>query len=130
MDGVLRRVTNSQASQPRRKAFDQLICEGNSAPFLSLLGVSLASGSGIVTKEDEIESICFEIRQAISKTRLVSDDSVEEENDGYSWSLQDFDLGQPIVQERMTIFTSSHDLNPISNLNIFWLCPIAVGGLL
>lgn len=98
LDGVLRRVTNSQASQLRRKAFDQLICEGNSAPFLSLLGVSLASGSGIVTKEDEIESICFEIRQAISKTRLVSDDSVEEENVGYSWSLQDFDLGQPIAQ--------------------------------
>ena len=123
MDGVLRRVTNSQASQLRRKAFDQLICEGNSAPFLSLLGVSLASGSGIVTKEDEIESICFEIRQAISKTRLVSGDSVEDENDGYRWSLQDFDLGQPIAQERMIISASSHDLYPISNLNIFWLCP-------
>jgi len=98
LDGVLRRVTNSQAAQLRRKAFDQLISEGNSAPFLSLLGVSLASGSGIVTKEDEIESICFEIRQAISKTRLLNDDAAENGVNDYKWSLLDFELGQPIAQ--------------------------------
>ena len=35
LDGLLRRVTNHQASQIRRKTFDQ-----NSAPFLALVGVS------------------------------------------------------------------------------------------
>ena len=35
LDGLLRRVTNHQASQLRRKNFDQ-----NSAPFLALVGVS------------------------------------------------------------------------------------------
>ena len=49
----------------------QLTSQGNSAPFLSLLGVSLASGSGLIAKEVEIESVCYEIRQAVSGTRLV-----------------------------------------------------------
>ena len=35
LDGLLRRVTSHQASQIRRKTFDQ-----NSAPFLALVGVS------------------------------------------------------------------------------------------
>ena len=41
LDSVLRRVTNKQASHLRRKAFDQLTINGNSAPFLALVGVSL-----------------------------------------------------------------------------------------
>ena len=41
LDSVLRRVTNHQAAHLRRKAFDQLTINGNSAPFLALVGVSL-----------------------------------------------------------------------------------------
>ena len=41
LDSVLRRVTNTQAAHLRRKAFDQLTINGNSAPFLALVGVSL-----------------------------------------------------------------------------------------
>ena len=41
LDSVLRRVTNHQAVQLRKKAFDQLTLNGNSAPFLALVGVSL-----------------------------------------------------------------------------------------
>ena len=99
LDGVLGRVATSQAADLRRKAFDQLLSEGNSAPFLALLGVSLASGSGIITKEDEVDQICWEIKQAVGKTRLVvtnSDSAATQQN--HTWSLQDFELGPPIAK--------------------------------
>ena len=96
LDGVLRRVTHTQASELRRRALDQLSLAGDSQPFLALLGVSLASGSGIISKEDEIENICGEIRRAVGNTRLVSDDVITDHD--HHCSLQDFDLGQPIAK--------------------------------
>ena len=95
LDGVLKRVTNSQAAELRRRAFDQLTSSNNSAPFLALLGVSLASGSGIISKEDEIESIIQEIRQAVGKTNLLEDIETVTNHD---WSLKDFHLGKPIAK--------------------------------
>lgn len=35
---------------------------GDAAPFFSLIGVSLASGDGMLTKNDELEAVCWEIR--------------------------------------------------------------------
>ena len=80
----------------RRRAVHQLTSQGNSAPFLALVGVSLASGSGIITKEDEIESVCYEIRQAVGKTRLLKSEEevVETQNREHQWCLQDFELGR------------------------------------
>jgi len=99
INNVLKRVTNSQAAVLRRRAFQQLSSNGNSAPFLALVGVSLASGSGILTKEDEIESVCYEIRQTVSKTRLLEPDIDNRENEsGHQWSLADFQLGKPIAK--------------------------------
>jgi len=100
IDNVLKRVTNSQAAVLRRKAVHQLTSQGNSAPFLALVGVSLASGAGIITKEDEIESVCYEIRQAVGKTRLlqVKEDGEETQQGEHSWCLRDFELGKPIAK--------------------------------
>jgi len=99
IDNVLKRVTNSQAAILRRRAVHQLTSQGNSAPFLALVGVSLASGSGIITKEDEIESVCYEIRQAVGKTRLVQGQRDEEtQNLAHQWGLNDFQLGKPIAK--------------------------------
>lgn len=64
VDNILNKVTNSLASDLRKRASKQLIF-GNSAPFLALVGVSLASGTGIITKEDELDGICWEIRVRI-----------------------------------------------------------------
>ena len=97
IDNVLKRVTNSQAALLRRKAVHQLTSQGNSAPFLALVGVSLASGAGIITKEDEIESVCYEIRQAVGKTRLlqVQEEEVEtHQHEKHKWRLEDFELGE------------------------------------
>lgn len=46
----------------RRRATSRLLFGGDSAPFFALVGISLASGSGILTKEDELEGVCWEIR--------------------------------------------------------------------
>ena len=70
VDNILRRATNTQAAALRRRAAQQLFSGHSSAPFLALLGVSLASGTGIVTKEDEVECVCGEIRQAAGRVRL------------------------------------------------------------
>lgn len=35
---------------------------GDSTPLFALIGVSLATGSGILTKDDELEGVCMEIR--------------------------------------------------------------------
>lgn len=77
VNSILRRVTNAQSSHLRRRAAEQL-CHGNSAPFLALLGVSLASGSGLITKEDELECVCKEVRHASKKARLI-EQSIEKE---------------------------------------------------
>jgi PTEN induced putative kinase 1 len=61
VDNVLRRVTNSLSADLRRRATKRLLF-GDSAPFFALVGVSLASGTGILTKDDELEGVCWEIR--------------------------------------------------------------------
>ncbi|KAJ9594877.1 hypothetical protein L9F63_013838 [Diploptera punctata] len=66
VDNVLRRVTNSLSGDLRKRATKRLFF-GDSAPFFALVGVSLASGTGILTKDDELEGVCWEIREAVSK---------------------------------------------------------------
>lgn len=38
---------------------------GDSSPFFALVGVGLASGNGLLTKDDELEGVCYEIRVSI-----------------------------------------------------------------
>ena len=62
----------------------------------NLVGVSLASGSGIITKEDNIESVCYEIRLAVGTTRLLQqseEEVVETQNREHRWYLKDFEMG-------------------------------------
>jgi PTEN induced putative kinase 1 len=61
VDAVLSRVTHTLASDLRRKVTRQLLF-GDSRPFFALVGVSLASGAGIITKDDQLEAVCWEIR--------------------------------------------------------------------
>lgn len=66
VDNILKRVTNSLAADLRRRAASRLVF-GDSAPFFALVGVSLASGTGILTKDDELEGVCWEIRVSLSR---------------------------------------------------------------
>jgi len=102
LDSVLGRVSNSQAAVVRRKAVHQLTTLGDPGPFLALVGISLASGSGIITKEHEIEQLCWEMRQAVARTRLLGQGSAEKDGGGEGkkkcWNIEDFELDQPIAK--------------------------------
>ncbi|XP_075211736.1 PTEN-induced putative kinase 1 [Lycorma delicatula] len=97
VDNVLKRVTNSLNTELRQRTTRQLLY-GNSAPFFALVGVSLASGTGILTKEDELEGVCWEIREAISHMQVKTaaaeyDDFISEEV-----SVNDFEVGPAIAK--------------------------------
>ena len=106
---------NTQAAIWRRKTAKQLL-SGNASPFLALVGVTLASGPGIVTKQDELEFVCKEIQKSARKT-LISLEDINEESgvpnvdkdrasssdeeqssSGYSWSLKDFEFSSVIAK--------------------------------
>lgn len=65
LDNVLKRVSNSAAAELRRRTAKRLLF-GNAAPFLAFVGVNLASGTSIITEEDELEAACWGIRVGIS----------------------------------------------------------------
>jgi len=67
VNNVLKRVTSSLSGDLRKKATQQLLYGNNSRPFFALVGVSLASGAGMLTKENEFEGICWEIRESFEK---------------------------------------------------------------
>ena len=93
VQNVLRRVTHRNARELRKRTAQELL-SGNSAPFLALVGISLASGNGVLTKEDEIECVCKEVREAARKTKAsISEDRPKSDE---SWSLKDFQIGRAI----------------------------------
>ncbi|KAL0277022.1 UNVERIFIED_CONTAM: hypothetical protein PYX00_004451 [Menopon gallinae] len=100
IDNVLQRVTHPLNADLRKRASRRLF-HGDSAPFFSLVGVSLASGGGLLTKDDESEGICREVREAVSKLQWnlakgeVEDGQFSELNE--STSLKDLEFGEPIA---------------------------------
>ena len=97
VNAILKRVTNTQAAVLRRKAAQQL-SNGNASPFLALVGVSLASGTGIITKQDELDCICREIQKAAAKTLENTEAEVRSNHNGKSWTLKDFEFGPVIAK--------------------------------
>lgn len=61
VDSLLNRVTNSLSADLRRHTARQLMY-GNSRPFFALVGMSLASGNGMLTSDNQLEGVCWEIR--------------------------------------------------------------------
>ena len=101
-DNVLKRVSNSTAAELRRRTAKRLLY-GNSAPFLAFVGVSLASGNGIITEEDELEAACWTIRETVS---AMDWSFIKEENEALnisarlhgSLSLDHMQLGKAIAK--------------------------------
>ena len=109
--------TSVRAAIYRRKTVKDLL-GGNATPFLALVGVTLASGPGIVTKQDELDFVCREIQRSAKKTLFSEDENDEfvrevdnkDQNDettssestltdsNYSWGLKDFEIGSVIAK--------------------------------
>lgn len=66
VQGFVRKVSAPLWTEARRRATKRLVF-GENAPFFALVGVTLASGSqqGLVTKEDELEALCCNVRVSI-----------------------------------------------------------------
>lgn len=64
VDNLLSRVTNSLSADLRRRTARQLMY-GNSRPFFALVGMSLASGNGMLTNDNQLEGVCWEIRVSV-----------------------------------------------------------------
>lgn len=99
IDNVLNRVTNSLSADLRKRAARRILY-GDSGPFFALVGVSLASGTGILTKEEELEGVCWEIREAISKIKWHYHDVDIDENrfENTPVTLNDLSFGKPIAK--------------------------------
>lgn len=97
VDNILNRVTNSLSNDLRRRTVKELLYRDNSNPFFAFVGVSLASGTGILTKEDEFEGVCWEIRHAVNNMfdKLVE---VETLPDVDEVKLHDVQIGEFIAK--------------------------------
>ncbi|XP_056648015.1 serine/threonine-protein kinase Pink1, mitochondrial [Diorhabda sublineata] len=98
IDNVLNRVTNSLAADLRKKAARRILY-GDSGPFFALVGVSLASGTGILTKEEELEGVCWEIREAVSKMKWNFQDVIDEKQfENSPINLENLSFGKPLAK--------------------------------
>ncbi|XP_075158897.1 PTEN-induced putative kinase 1 [Haematobia irritans] len=97
IDNILNRVTTTYSAELRTQATKKLFY-GDSAPFFALIGVSLASGAGVLTKEDELEGVCWEIREAANRLQNSWNyDEVPETLDS-SFSIDKLTIGPPIAK--------------------------------
>lgn len=71
---------------------------GDSTPFFALVGVSLASGSGLLTKDDELEGVCYEIREAVARFQHNWNEKELNENLIDDLNLDRLDIGPPIAK--------------------------------
>lgn len=97
IDNILNRVTTTYSAELRNQATKKLFY-GDSRPFFALIGVSLASGAGVLTKEDELEGVCWEIREAANRIQSSYNyDEITETLDD-SFSLERLSIGPAIAK--------------------------------
>uniref|UniRef100_A0A182N5I4 non-specific serine/threonine protein kinase n=1 Tax=Anopheles dirus TaxID=7168 RepID=A0A182N5I4_9DIPT len=97
IDNVLNRVTNPYSVDLRLQATKKLLY-GDSTPFFALVGVSLASGDGVLTKNDELEAVCWEIRHAMSNFQeKVGEKDIESRLDD-EFGIESLNIGKPIAK--------------------------------
>lgn len=97
IDNILNRVTTTYSSELRTQATKKLFY-GDSAPFFALIGVSLASGAGVLTKEDELEGVCWEIREAANRLQNAWNyDEISDTLDS-SFSIDKLSIGPAIAK--------------------------------
>lgn len=97
IDNILNRVTTTYSAELRTQATKKLFY-GDSAPFFALIGVSLASGAGVLTKEDELEGVCWEIREAANRIQNSWNYDEISENLDTSFNIDKLNIGPAIAK--------------------------------
>lgn len=97
IDNILNRVTTTYSADLRIQATKKLFY-GDSAPFFALIGVSLASGAGVLTKEDELEGVCWEIREAATRVQQSWNKEDISETLDDDFDIDHLEVGPPIAK--------------------------------
>ncbi|XP_017853192.1 uncharacterized protein LOC108607083 [Drosophila busckii] len=97
IDNILSRVTTNYSEELRKRATRKLFY-GDSAPFFALIGVSLATGSGVLSKEDELEGVCWEIREAASRLQTAWNHDDVSDTLNSDFNIDHLDVGPPIAK--------------------------------
>uniref|UniRef100_T1ISF8 non-specific serine/threonine protein kinase n=1 Tax=Strigamia maritima TaxID=126957 RepID=T1ISF8_STRMM len=88
-------LTNSPAAELRRNAAKKLMYGGRQlTPYLGFVGINLISGQGIITKKDELEGICEEIRVCADLLNRQKESTIYET----ASSLTDLQIGSVIAK--------------------------------
>lgn len=97
VDSILNRVTTTYSAELRQQATKKLFY-GDSAPFFALIGVGMASGAGILTKEDELECVCYEINEAAGRIQQSwNSDDVSEKLDT-NFNIDKLNIGPALAK--------------------------------
>lgn len=67
-------------------------------PFFSLVGCSLASGAGVLTKDDELEGVCWEIREAVASYQSKLQNKILDTKLGDNLRLENLEVGPSIAK--------------------------------
>ncbi|XP_058454486.1 serine/threonine-protein kinase Pink1, mitochondrial isoform X3 [Malaya genurostris] len=97
VDNVLNRVTNPYSAELRAQATKRLMF-GDSTPFLALVGISLASGDSMLTKDDEIEAVCREIRGTVTRLQNKIIEQKTEKRVYNELCLENLKIGPPLAK--------------------------------
>lgn len=88
---------------------------GDSLPFFSLIGCSLASGAGVLTKDDELEGVCWEIREAVSNFQSKLESKILDKKIGEDLKLSNLEIGPPIAKGCNAVVYAAAFKNPQVN---------------
>lgn len=112
IDNILSRVTTGYSEELRKRATRKLFY-GDSAPFFALVGVSLATGSGVLSKEDELEGVCWEIREAAGRLQAAWNHDEISETLNSNFNIDQLDVGPPIAKGcAAVVYAASFKQNP------------------
>ncbi|XP_050442704.1 serine/threonine-protein kinase Pink1, mitochondrial [Adelges cooleyi] len=116
VDSLLNRVTNSLSADLRKRTARQLMF-GNSRPFFALVGMSLASGNGVITNDNQLDGVCWEIREAVG--RMQKNLAVAEcLNLNPSLGLKQFELGVAIAKGNNAVVYEARKKDEKDNCNL------------
>lgn len=114
IDNILNRVTTNYSQELRTQATKKLFY-GDSAPFFALVGVSLASGAGVLTKEDELEGVCWEIREAAGRLQASWNYDEISESLNSDFNIDKLDVGPAIAKGCAAVVYSAGFKNASNN---------------
>ncbi|XP_050316245.1 serine/threonine-protein kinase Pink1, mitochondrial [Anthonomus grandis grandis] len=125
IDDVLNRVSRSSECGVF-KGISQRGLYGNSGPVLALVGFAVV-GQGLLTKDEELEGVCWEIRECMSKIQSNRDSRTQHpSSDDSPLTVKSFVFGKPIAKGANAVVYSVNYASEAENLRQGSQFPLAL----